>query len=118
MSLFPKFVKEMTPPAKVANPAKPSPDLSNISRFSKGEPIENNSDGPEPGSDHLIQWKTKTGRILYLITSERIRRMAPEGKAVFSQAELEKMRGLPDEQIEAIITTKEVFPGAEVEHHG
>lgn len=36
MSLFPKFVKETIPPAKVANPAKQSTDLSKVSRFSKG----------------------------------------------------------------------------------
>jgi len=73
------------------------------------------SDQEEGERDSRIQWKTKTGRVLYLITSERIRRTAPEGKAVFSLDELEQMRGLPDEQVEAIITSKEVFPGAVVE---
>jgi len=65
--------------------------------------------------DHVIPWFTKTGREIYLITSERIRQSAPTGKAVFSLSEIDKMRGLPDEQIEAIITTKESFPGATVE---
>lgn len=68
-------------------------------------------------SSYLIQWKTKTGRTLYLITSERIRQMAPEGKAVFSMDELNQMKELPDEQVDAIITTKEIFPGAIVEEH-
>lgn len=63
----------------------------------------------------LIQWRTKTGREIYLITSERIRRMAPGGKAVFSIDELSQVRGLPDEQVDAIITTKENFPGAIIE---
>jgi len=62
--------------------------------------------------DQVTLWKTKTGRPLYLINFEQDRQMAPEGKAVFSLAELEKMRGLPDEQVEAIITTKEILAGS------
>jgi hypothetical protein len=71
------------------------------------EPVE-----LSPNSSLLIKWKTKTGRDIYLITSERIRRMAPEGKAVFSLDELNHMRNLPEEQVEAIITTKETIHDA------
>lgn len=65
--------------------------------------------------DYMCRLTTKTGRDIYLVTSERLRRLAPKNKPVFGPSEIDKMRGLPDEQIEAIIDTKECFPGATVE---
>lgn len=65
--------------------------------------------------DYIVTVKTRTGRDIYLVTSERLRRLAPKDKPVFGPSEIDKMRGLPDEQIEAIIDTKECFPGAIVE---
>lgn len=70
---------------------------------------------PAPLPDYMLTMKTKTGRDIYLVTSERLRKLVPKDKPVFGPDEIFAMRGLPDEQIEAIITTKETFPGAIVE---
>lgn len=102
MALFKKFqVASVAKVAKVAKEDDSSSEVSQVSQVSQ--------------APYLIQWKTKTGRVLYLITSEHIRDKASKDKAVFSLEELELMRNLPDEQIEAIIDTKEIFPGAIVE---
>lgn len=104
MALFKKFqIKPIEKVAKVEKVTSEGEEVSQVSQLSQADP------------SLLIQWKTKTGRTLYLITSERIRQKAPPGKAVFSMDELNQMRGLPDEQIEAIINVKETFPESIIE---
>jgi len=77
----------------------------------KVEPVE----APVPSLDYIVSMKTKTGRDIYVVTSERLRRLAPKDKPVFGPGEIEQIRGLPAEQVEAIINVKESFHDALVE---
>lgn len=66
----------------------------------------------------IIKWETAGGRIVFLTDSPEVKaKHEREGEAWFTYDELKAMSGISREEVEQVITVKEIFKGADVEGH-
>lgn len=63
----------------------------------------------------LIEWRTESGKTIYLAEAPHATANVPPGRAFFLPEELEAMSGLDRHTADLLIDAKEVFPGCTVE---
>lgn len=114
MTLFKKF---HIPPAKVANPANNDEGLATLATLATGQA---KTEEPEISGlatlaglpSLLVSMSTRAGHTVYVATDDKALANAPKDKPVFSATEIEKMKEMEPEMVDAIVHAKATFPGA------
>jgi hypothetical protein len=67
---------------------------------------------------YIVTIKTELGRLIDLAGHPNALASASLGRALFLADEMEVLSGKPQEMLERIIDTKELFPGCQIEREG
>ena len=119
MALFKKF---HISPAKAASPANNDDGLATLATLATEQA---KTEEPEISGlamlaelpSLLIGMTTRVGHIVYVATDDKALANAPKDKPVFSAVEIEKMKEMEPEMVDAVIHSKSVFHGAVIEEY-
>lgn len=120
MALFKKFE---IPPAKTANIANSDDALATLATLAARQPEQQKPDISGLATlaaypSLLVSMTTRAGHVVYVATDDKALASAPKDQPVFSATEIEKMKLMAPEMVDAIVHTKAVFPGSVLEEFG